>query len=94
MYQGSTANTNLDKRMSVDYGNKTIQPPLGTCYNPSDLWEIQMYKQLLEQNNPYCFPILKFHAPSHEGKKTKDLKMVTDLSTALFRQLTSGMQTF
>lgn len=61
----------FDKRMSVDYRNKTIQPPLGTCYNPSDLWEIQMYKQLLEQNNHHCFPILKFHVPSHEEEKQK-----------------------
>lgn len=80
--------------MSVDYRTKTILPPLGTCYNPSDLWEIQMYKQLLEQNNHYCFPILKFHSPSHEGKKTKDLNVVTDLSSALFRQLTSEMGAF
>lgn len=76
--------------MSVDYRNKTIQPPLGTCCNPSDLWEIEMYKQMLEQNNHYCFPILKFHVPSHEGEKQKIWKwlqicLLPDLGSSRLR---------
>lgn len=47
--------------MDVDYRNKTNQSPLVTCSNPSELWDIHMYKQVLNQNNQHCFQSLFYN---------------------------------
>lgn len=77
--------------MSADYRNKTIWSPLGTCYNLSELWEIQMCKQLLKQKqNQYSFwSLFQNHLCLVVGKNTtKGLKSAC-LSTALFKHLKS-----
>lgn len=47
--------------MNVDYRTKITQSPLVICSNPSELWDLHMYEQVLNQNNQHCFQSLFYN---------------------------------
>lgn len=82
--------------MNVDYRTKITQSPLVICSNPSELWDIHMYEQVLNQNNQHCFQSLFYNCVLSfwGGNTTEGLKSIVCLPTALFKHLTSEMRAF